>query len=110
MSAVTLGGIRPGCMDTSQRRSGLAMIRRNFLKSAVQVAAGAGALGSQRMIVASAAPDKPCAAILPRMTDVTKYVSDFAVNAKYSDVPSDVVELGKKSILDSLGLALAGSR
>jgi 2-methylcitrate dehydratase PrpD len=86
------------------------MIRRDFLKSAVQVAAGAGALGSQRMIVASAAPDRPCAGILPRMTDVTKYVSDFAVNAKYSDVPSDVVELGKKSILDSLGLALAGSR
>jgi 2-methylcitrate dehydratase PrpD len=32
------------------------------------------------------------------------------VNTQYSDLPPDVVELGKKSILDGLGLALAGSR
>jgi len=32
------------------------------------------------------------------------------VNTQYSDLPQDVVALGKKSILDGLGLALAGSR
>jgi len=37
-------------------------------------------------------------------------VADFIVNTKYSDIPADVVELGKKSILDGLGLALSGSK
>ena len=40
---------------------------------------------------------------------LTRYVSEFVVRTKYSDLPSDVLELGKKSILDGLGLALAGS-
>ena len=40
---------------------------------------------------------------------LTKYVADFVVNTKYSEIPETVIELGKKSILDSLGLALAGS-
>src|SRR5579864_696333 len=40
---------------------------------------------------------------------LTRYVSDFVVQTKYSDVPPEVLELGKKSILDGLGLALAGS-
>jgi len=31
------------------------------------------------------------------------------VNTSYNDVPRDVMELGKKSILDGLGLALSGS-
>src|SRR5438067_6777501 len=41
--------------------------------------------------------------------ELTKYVADFVVNTKYSEIPETVIELGKKSILDSLGLALAGS-
>jgi 2-methylcitrate dehydratase PrpD len=40
---------------------------------------------------------------------LTAYVADFITSAKYSDIPKDVVHLGKKSILDGLGLALAGS-
>jgi 2-methylcitrate dehydratase PrpD len=40
---------------------------------------------------------------------LTAYVSEFIVSTKYADIPKDVVELGKKSILDGLGLALAGS-
>ena len=39
---------------------------------------------------------------------LTRYVADFICNAKPSDLPSDVVALGKKSILDGLGLALSG--
>jgi 2-methylcitrate dehydratase PrpD len=31
------------------------------------------------------------------------------VNSKYSDIPADVLDLGKKSILDGFGLSLAGS-
>jgi 2-methylcitrate dehydratase PrpD len=40
---------------------------------------------------------------------LTHYVAEFVVRTKLSDIPSDVLELGKKSILDGLGLALAGS-
>jgi len=39
-----------------------------------------------------------------------EYVGRFVVSTKYEDIPGDVIELGKKSILDGLGLALAGSR
>jgi 2-methylcitrate dehydratase PrpD len=40
---------------------------------------------------------------------LTRYVAEFVVRAKLSDIPPDVIELGKKSMLDGLGLALAGS-
>lgn len=86
------------------------MIRRNFLKSAAQIAAGVSAFGSDRAVFAAETSEKPCAAPFPKVADVTRYVSEFVVNTKYTDIPADVVELGKKSILDSVGLALAGSR
>ena len=40
---------------------------------------------------------------------VTSYVADFIVNTRYADIPQDVLELARKSILDGLGLALCGS-
>jgi 2-methylcitrate dehydratase PrpD len=36
-------------------------------------------------------------------------VADFVTRTAFADIPDDVIELGKKSILDGLGLALAGS-
>jgi len=36
-------------------------------------------------------------------------VAAFIVNTAYRDVPAEVMELGKKSILDGIGLALSGS-
>ncbi|HEV2199415.1 MAG TPA: MmgE/PrpD family protein [Bryobacteraceae bacterium] len=39
---------------------------------------------------------------------VTKQVAEFAVRTRYEDIPPEVIELGKKSILDALGLALVG--
>jgi len=47
---------------------------------------------------------------LPKTPGLTDYVGKFVVTTKYEDIPADVIELGKKSILDGLGLALAGSR
>ena len=41
--------------------------------------------------------------------ELTKYVAEFVVGTKVGDLPADVVELGKKSILDGFGLALSGS-
>ncbi len=49
------------------------------------------------------APDQP------ETPSLTAYVADFIAATKYSDIPPGVLELGKKSILDGLGLALAGS-
>src|SRR6266446_3145987 len=46
----------------------------------------------------------------PRAPGLTNYVGKFVSQAKYEDIPGEVVELGKKSILDGLGLALAGSK
>ncbi|HEX9898557.1 MAG TPA: MmgE/PrpD family protein, partial [Candidatus Methylomirabilis sp.] len=40
---------------------------------------------------------------------LTAYVADFIASTHYKDLPAEVVRLGKKSILDGLGLALAGS-
>ncbi len=40
---------------------------------------------------------------------LTGYVADFIATTRYPAIPTDVIALGKKSILDGLGLALAGS-
>ncbi len=40
---------------------------------------------------------------------LTAYVADFVGNTRYVDLPEEVVALGKKHILDGLGLALSGS-
>jgi 2-methylcitrate dehydratase PrpD len=46
----------------------------------------------------------------PKTPGLTKYVGQFVLTTKYEDIPQEVIELGRKSILDGLGLALAGSR
>ncbi len=40
---------------------------------------------------------------------LTAHVADFAAATKVTDLPPALVELGRKSILDGLGLALAGA-
>src|SRR3984893_18530877 len=45
----------------------------------------------------------------PKAPGLTKYVAEFIVNTKYDDIPEEVIELGKKTMLDAFGLALAGS-
>jgi 2-methylcitrate dehydratase PrpD len=46
----------------------------------------------------------------PQVRGLTNYVGKFVVETRYDDIPAEVIALGKKSILDGLGLALAGSR
>ena len=41
--------------------------------------------------------------------ELTKYVAEFIVAAKVEDLSPEVVELGKKHILDGFGLALSGA-
>ncbi len=40
---------------------------------------------------------------------LSRQVAEFIVSSSFQDLPGDVLELGKKSILDSLGLAICGS-
>ena len=40
---------------------------------------------------------------------LSAYVADFIVATTASDIPADVAHLGKRSVLDGLGLALAGA-
>lgn len=81
------------------------MVRRDFCKSSL-VAAVAGIF--DRAAIKSRAPGtlvQQSASTAP----VTAYISEFIVNTRYEDIPEDVLALGKKSILDGFGLALAGS-
>lgn len=40
---------------------------------------------------------------------LTRYVAEFVCQTQLRDMPSDVMELGKKSMLDGIGLAISGS-
>ncbi len=42
-------------------------------------------------------------------TSLTAYVADFIIETKAGDIPPDVAHLGKRSVLDGIGLALAGA-
>ena len=43
------------------------------------------------------------------MTSTTDYVAGFIVDTRSRDIPQDVAHLGKRSVLDGIGLALAGA-
>jgi 2-methylcitrate dehydratase PrpD len=79
------------------------MLRRDFGKAALGAIASTALLDS-----AKGAASAPCADF-PETSGLTDYVGRFVAATKYEDIPTDVIELGKKSILDGLGLALAGS-
>lgn len=40
---------------------------------------------------------------------LTRYVAQFICNTELEDLPEDVIAIGKKSILDGLGLAISGA-
>ena len=80
------------------------MIRRDFCKASLVSAASSLLPGEVGAVTAAPKDD------FPEVPGLTRYVVDFVVNTKYDDIPRDVIELGRKSILDGLGLALAGSK
>jgi 2-methylcitrate dehydratase PrpD len=82
------------------------MYRREFGKICF------GALGSALMAREATAGDAPSRApgAFPEVHGLTSYIGQFVVQTGYEVIPREVIELGKKSILDSFGLALAGSR
>jgi 2-methylcitrate dehydratase PrpD len=85
--------------------------RRDFLRGAVSLGTALGALGVSAPAFASAGTAQACAeSSFPQVQKLTAQVAEFVVNLKFSDIPAEPLELGKKSILDGLGLALSGSK
>src|SRR6266567_7284262 len=83
------------------------MLRRDFGKLAL------GAMASTAFIkpvLAARGSGAVSANDFPKTPGLTDYVGRFVATTKYEDIPPEVIELGKKSILDGLGLALAGSQ
>lgn len=80
------------------------MRRRDFGKVSL------GSLASVPFLPAPRGRTPTSRADFPEVRGLSEYVARFVVETKYQDIPPDVIELGKKSILDGLGLALAGSR
>jgi 2-methylcitrate dehydratase PrpD len=46
----------------------------------------------------------------PAPDEVTRHVAEFVVGTRWQDLPPGLIEAGKKSLLDALGLAVAGRR
>src|SRR5215469_10091420 len=70
----------------------------------------AGARGMSKAALAPAIHEQQSVAGKPKESaDVSSYVADFIVKTRFEDLPEEVVELARKSVLDGLGLALCGS-
>src|ERR1700737_2026113 len=78
------------------------MRRRDFGKTSL------GAIGAS--VFSNSAKARSSTVDFPKTPGLTKYVGTFVIQTKYENIPTGVIELGKKSILDGFGLALAGSR
>lgn len=83
------------------------MIRRDFGKTVLFTFASSVFPNVSAGAAATAGAD---AGNFPSAPGLTSYVARFVVETNYEAIPADVLELGKKSILDGFGLALAGSR
>jgi 2-methylcitrate dehydratase PrpD len=84
------------------------MTRKQFLKGIS--ALGLGAMAGGSAIWPKAALAAADAEGAKTASGVTSEAADFVVNARYADLPPELVELGKKHILDAFGLAIAGER
>jgi 2-methylcitrate dehydratase PrpD len=80
------------------------MRRRDFGKTSL------AALSASILAKTARAGTNPAPGDFPKTSGLTKYLGDFVIRTRYEDIPAGVIELGKKSILEGLGLALAGSR
>lgn len=82
------------------------MNRRNFIKT---VAGAGAAYTTWHATPALATEPASTPAIFQPRADITPYVANFVVQAKYTDLSPDVIALGKKSLLDAFGLAIIGA-
>src|ERR1035437_2924731 len=75
----------------------------------IRAAAAASSVLGSHAFPQAAATARPSRAEFPRVEGLTLEVAEFILHTGYADLPADVVELGRKSILDGMGLALCGS-
>src|SRR5260370_12540190 len=80
------------------------MRRRDFGKASL------GIMASSVVPASCKGAGPACSADSTKTNGLTEYVGRFVTTTTYEEIPEQVIELGKKSILDGLGLALAGSR
>src|SRR5947209_754432 len=80
------------------------MRRRDFGKASL------GVMASSLLVNSAGGANVFAGNDFPEVPGLTEYVARFVATTKYEEIPAGVIELGKKSILDGLGLALAGSR
>jgi 2-methylcitrate dehydratase PrpD len=83
----------------------MSLSRRKLIRTAV---AASSVLGGNAFPQSAPAP-KPSHEEFPKVEGLTREVGEFILHTAYGDLPADIVELGRKSILDGLGLALSGS-
>jgi 2-methylcitrate dehydratase PrpD len=79
------------------------MLRRDFGKASLGMMASSA-------LSASAKRAESFGGDFPKTPGLTAYVGRFVTTMTYEQIPEEAIELGKKSILDGVGLALAGSR
>jgi len=88
--------------------------RKQFLQSLSALGAAGALSGFAARAVAAPATDPQLAQASGESQAsppaITAEVADFVAGAKWSDLPEDLVALGKKHILDAIGLALAGEQ
>jgi 2-methylcitrate dehydratase PrpD len=82
------------------------MNRRDLLKAIVPAGASLLLRNGKFMSDSQVDPDPKSPS---SNSDLTHYVADFVLKLRYEDIPAEIISLGKKSILDGFGLALAGS-
>ncbi len=83
----------------------MSLSRRKLIRAA---ATASSVLGCQASPQGAATPSTSRTEF-PKVEGLTREVAEFILHTTYADVPADVVELGRKSILDGFGLALCGS-
>jgi len=87
------------------------MKRRDLLRNTTGIAVTFGILGSRARAFGGPEVDQTCKeATFPKVDKLTSRVAEFVVNTQLTGIPPETIELGKKSILDGLGLALSGSK
>jgi 2-methylcitrate dehydratase PrpD len=84
------------------------MTRRRFLKSSL-ITGAVGAIQNIALIDEARAQQKPVDADFKLVNGLTQKVAEFAVDKRFEEIPDNVNELAKKSILDGIGLAIFGA-
>src|ERR1700688_803579 len=84
------------------------MRRREFGKTSLGLL-GASVLAAPSETARAEAANAVSVGDYPKTTGLTQYVGQFVLQTKSENIPAEVIELSKKSILDGFGLALAGS-